>query len=217
MKDKEKALQLTPVSRETQSRLERFVDYLLERQKTLNLIGPATIPEIWTRHVSDSLQLLQHGARARLWVDVGSGSGFPGVALACALADADHGIVHLVESIGKKADFLREAVRIAGVPAIVHHDRIEKFGESFGDKPDVVTARAVAPLKRLLDQTFPLLRRGAIGMFMKGQDVDAELTEAAKYWSIDYELLPSVTSATGKILKVVHCERRNPSNRKSRL
>ena len=217
MSDKETALALTPVSRETQARLEVFVDYLLERQKTLNLIGPSTIPQIWTRHVADSLQLLDLAPDARIWVDAGTGGGFPGLVLAIALADRPDHRVLLVESVGKKADFLREAVRITGAPAEVHQERIEKFGESFGDKADVVTARAVAPLKVLLDQTFPLLRGGAIGLFLKGQDVEAELTEAAKYWTIQTNLLPSRTSTTGKIVKVVQCVRRNPKNQKAHL
>jgi 16S rRNA (guanine527-N7)-methyltransferase len=212
--DKDTALALTPVSRETQVRLEKFVDYLLERQQTLNLIGNSTIPQLWTRHIADSLQLLDLAPAANTWVDIGSGAGFPGIVLACALNERPRIKVHLVESIAKKAAFLREAARITGASAQVHNVRMEtlrpqNFGESSGDKVEVVTARAVAPLKVLLDQSFALLQRGAIGLYMKGQDVASELTEAAKYWSIEHELIPSRTSPGGTIVKVVHCELRH--------
>src|SRR5215470_3088320 len=120
--DRAEAFALTPVSRETEERLERFVELLLAWQKTTHLVSPASIPKLWTRHVADSLQLLDLAPQARLWVDLGSGGGFPGLVLACALADrpkADGAQVHLVESNSRKAAFLREAVRITGAPAMV--------------------------------------------------------------------------------------------------
>ena len=200
--DKRDALKLVPVSRETEQRLERFVDLLLTWQQTTNLISPATIPHLWTRHVADSLQLLDLVPAAKVWVDFGSGGGFPAIPVACALADRPNVKVHLVESNGKKAAFLREAIRITGVPALVHQKRIEDCGDSFGDKVDVVSARALAPLKTLCDQAFPLIANGAVGLFPKGQDVAAELTEAAKYWRIEAETLPSRTSPEGRIVRV---------------
>ena len=201
--DKARALALVTVSRETLRRLELFVDLLLLWQQRQNLIGPSTIPTIWTRHVADSLQLLEiAGEQAKIWVDFGSGGGFPGIPIACALADRPGAQVHLIESVGKKATFLREAVTVTGVPAQVHLIRAEKFGDSFGEKVDVVTARAVAPLKTLCDQAFPLIKRGAVGLFMKGQDVEAELTEAAKYWTIEADKVPSKTSPEGCIVVV---------------
>ena len=201
--DKARALALTPVSRETLQRLEMFVDLLLLRQQRQNLIGPSTIPMIWTRHVADSLQLLDCApAGAKLWADFGSGAGFPGIVVACALADTPGSQVHLVESVGKKVTFLREAVQVTGVPAQVHHMRAENFGDSFGDKVDIVTARAVSPLKTLCDQVFPLIQRGAVAVFPKGQDVEAELTEAAKYWTIEASKLPSKTSPQGCIVVI---------------
>src|SRR5579871_3687942 len=99
--DRARALTLTPVSRETGARLDRFVTLLLERRTRLNLIAPSTVPQIWTRHVADSLQLVGLAEDARLWVDVGSGAGFPGLAIACALAERPDVQVHLVESVGK--------------------------------------------------------------------------------------------------------------------
>ncbi len=200
--DRAEALRLTPVSRETQQRLETFVALLLQWQQKTNLISPATIPNLWTRHVADSLQLIDLAPNAKIWVDFGAGGGFPAIPVACALAERPGAQVHLVESNGKKAAFLREAIRATGVPAVVHQKRIEDCGDSFGDKVDVVSARALAPLKILCDQAFPLIARGAVGLFPKGQDVAAELTEAAKYWRIEAETVPSRTSPEGCIVVV---------------
>jgi 16S rRNA (guanine527-N7)-methyltransferase len=198
--DKARALKLTPVSRETEQRLDVFVDLLLQWQKKFNLIASSTIPIVWTRHVADSLQLIEHAPDASIWADFGSGAGFPGIPIACALADKPGAIVHLIESVGKKANFLRDVVRATGVPAVVHQIRAEKFVESCAETIHAVTARALSPLKTLCDQTFPLIARGAIGLFPKGQDVDAELTEAAKYWTIQASKAPSKTSPEGCIV-----------------
>ena len=202
MSDRDAALKLTPVSDDALARLDKFVALLTDWQRRINLIAPSTLPNIWTRHVADSLQLLPHAPNAKVWVDLGSGAGFPGIPIACALAQTPGAEVHLVESNGKKAAFLREVLRITAVPAVVHAERIENFGDSFGGQADVVTARALAPLKSLCDQAFPLLAKGAIGLFLKGQDVEAELTEAAKYWTVEAELKPSVTSRDGVIVVV---------------
>ncbi|HTL64389.1 MAG TPA: 16S rRNA (guanine(527)-N(7))-methyltransferase RsmG [Pseudolabrys sp.] len=206
--DKARALALFPVSRETEDRLNRFVESLLRWQNKLNLIGNSTIDEIWTRHVADSLQLLPLAPQARTWVDLGSGGGFPGMVVACALTGKAGACVHLIESNKKKAAFLREAVGVTGAPAVVHAIRAEKFGESCAEPIDVVTARALAPLKTLCDQAFPFLSRGAIGLFPKGQDVDAELTEAAKYWRLEASKVPSKTSPEGSIILIRGLEAR---------
>lgn len=200
--DKARALALTPVSRETETLLDRFVEVLLLATEHQNLIGPSTIPTVWTRHVADSLQLLDLAPDAKTWVDFGTGAGFPGIPIACALKDRPGAMVHLVESVRKKADFLREAVAATGVPAQVHHMRAEDFPASYGDSVDVVTARAVSPLKVLFELAFPLISRGAVGLFPKGQDVDAELTEAARYWIIEAKKAPSKTSPEGAIVIV---------------
>jgi 16S rRNA (guanine527-N7)-methyltransferase len=200
--DKARALQLTPVSRETEKRLDMFVEALLLWQQRMNLVASSTLPHIWTRHIADSLQLVALAPEARAWVDLGAGGGFPGIPIACALVDKSGTTVHLIESNGKKASFLREAVRVTGVAAQVHQQRAEKFGESFQETVHVVTARALAPLKTLCEQAFPLIARGAVGIFPKGQDVEAELTEAAKYWSIEAEKVPSKTSPEGCIVVI---------------
>jgi 16S rRNA (guanine527-N7)-methyltransferase len=208
--DKARALQLIPVSRETEKRLNMFVEALLLWQRTTNLVASSTLTKLWTRHVADSLQLIDLAPEARVWVDFGSGGGFPGLPIACALADQPSAMIHLIESNGKKAAFLREAVRVTGVPAKIHQERAEKFGETWQETVHVVTARALAPLKTLCDQAFPLIARGAVGLFPKGQDVDAELTEAAKYWSIEAEKVPSKTSPDGCIVVIrgLHARRR---------
>jgi 16S rRNA (guanine527-N7)-methyltransferase len=206
--DRAAALRLTPVSRETLRRLDIFVDTLLTWNARTNLIATSTVPHLWTRHVADSLQLLELAPDARVWVDLGSGAGFPGLVIACALADSPGAKVHLVESNAKKAAFLREAARLTQAPAVVHAERIERFVEVFSNSVNVVTARALAPLKTLLDQSVSLLKTGALGLFPKGQDVDAELTEATKYWNIKVNLALSRTDPKGRIVVVQALERR---------
>jgi 16S rRNA (guanine527-N7)-methyltransferase len=205
--DRARALTLLHVSRETLGRLDQFVTLLLKWQKTTNLVAPSTVERVWTRHVADSLQLLALAPDARVWVDLGSGGGFPGIALACALADTAS-TVHLVESNTRKCAFLREAARLVAVPALVHAMRIEEFVRRFDTSADAVTARALAPLHQVLAYAAPMLKRGAQGLFLKGQDVEAELTEASKYWTIDATLVPSITSAEGRIVVVRRAERR---------
>jgi len=203
--DRAQALALTPVSRETLGRLDRFAALLLEWQQRQNLIAPSTEPILWTRHIADSLQLLPLAPKARIWVDLGSGAGFPGLVIACALADLPDiraPRVHLVESTGKKAAFLREAAQITGAPATVHCERIADFVRHAPDRIDVVTARALAPLNKLLAEAYPLLKRGALGLFLKGQDVEAELTAASKCWSIQATLVPSRTDPRSRIVVV---------------
>ena len=207
--DRVRALTLTPVSRETTARLERFVELLLEWQGRMNLIGPSTEATIWSRHIADSLQLISLAPEARIWVDLGSGAGLPGLVVACALAETPGAQVHLIESSTKKAGFLREAVRETGAPAIVHSERIEDFVKHAPGHIDIVTARALAPLPKLLALAYPLLKRGATGMFLKGQDVDTELTAAAKCWYIQPTLANSRTDPRSRIVVLRGIETRD--------
>src|SRR5712671_7700656 len=128
--DRDAALALTPVSRETAARLDRYVELLLEWQAKTNLVAPSTLPTLWTRHIADSLQLLALAPAAKVWVDLGSGGGFPGVVLACALADTPGATVHLVERNAKKAAFLREALRVTASTGMVHLSDIEDIVET---------------------------------------------------------------------------------------
>jgi len=211
--DRARAIALFDDSREIAPdvllRLDRFVATLLQWQATTNLVAPSTLPELWTRHIADSLQLLSLAPDAKHWVDLGSGGGFPGLVIACALADTPGSVVHLVESNLKKAAFLREAARLAGAPAKVHAIRIEEFVDHFAEPVEIVTARALATLENLLESAYPLLKRGAEALFLKGRDIEVELTEASKCWSIDAESIPSATDSFGRIVRVrsVECLR----------
>jgi 16S rRNA (guanine527-N7)-methyltransferase len=231
--DRQNALAMFDVSRETVARLDRFVALLMVWQRRTNLISPSTIPSLWTRHVADSLQLFQlaaahpspsltlppeegrevggEGREGAVWLDLGSGGGFPGIVIACALADVPGAKIHLIESNMKKAAFLREAVRETKVPGIVHAARIEALVPVLGGAADYVTARALAPLPDLLDIIAPFLKKGAKALLPKGQDLDIELTKATKHWNIEAESVPSKTSKTGRILIVHALTRRTPT------
>jgi 16S rRNA (guanine527-N7)-methyltransferase len=225
--DRLNALAMFDVSRETIARLDRFVALLLVWQRRTNLISPSTIPSLWTRHVADSLQLLQlaaahpsssltlprggEGREGAVWLDLGSGGGFPGIVIACALADVPGAKIHLIESNMKKAAFLREAVRETKVSGIVHAARIETLVPVLGGAADFVTARALAPLPDLLEIIAPFLKKGAKAILPKGQDLDIELTKATKHWNIEAESVPSKTSKTGRILIVHALTRRTPT------
>ena len=191
--DRKAALKLTPVSRETLVRLDAYVALLLQWQAKTNLVAPSTLPHLWTRHISDSLQLVTLAPDAKVWADFGSGGGFPGIVLACALAETPGARIHLVERNVKKAAFLREALRVTRGAGQVHDRDIGDSVDSLPAHVDCVTARALAPLHELLDFAEPLFARGAIALFMKGRDVEAELTEATRYWNMTPILHPSVT------------------------
>ena len=206
--DKAAALALTPVSRETEARLDRYVDLLVAWQAKTNLVAPSTLPQLWTRHITDSLQLLDLAPSARRWLDFGSGGGFPGVVLACAMAEHEGASVQLVERIAKKAAFLREALRVTGGAGSVILADIGDYVDSSKAPIDCVTARAVAPLHMLLGYAEPLVSRGAKALFLKGQDVESELTEATKYWNIEPILHPSRTGGHGWIVELNKIERR---------
>jgi 16S rRNA (guanine527-N7)-methyltransferase len=207
--DRARALAMNPVSRETAQRLDRFVELLLKWQRVSNLIADSSVDHLWTRHIADSLQLIALAPHARTWVDLGSGAGFPGLVLACTLADTPGALVHLIESNAKKAAFLREAARITGAAAIIRHGRAEDLIPAWRDAVDVVTARALAPLSILVELAAPMVKRGAKALFLKGQDVEAELTQATKCWNIEAAVLPSRTDRGGRIVEIRALERRN--------
>ncbi|MGA0562004.1 16S rRNA (guanine(527)-N(7))-methyltransferase RsmG [Ancylobacter sp. VNQ12] len=200
--DRARALRLTPVSRETEDRLVAIIALLEKWQRTINLVAPASLPQVWTRHVADSLQLLPLAGEARRWVDLGSGGGFPGLVVAAVLAERPGADVTLVESDTRKAAFLREAARIAELPATVLPARIEQVAPKIAAGVEIVSARALAALPKLIDLAYPFLAQGATGLFLKGQDVDNELTETAKSWRIDAEIKESLTDRGGRIVIV---------------
>lgn len=200
-------MRLTPVSRETEERLALLVAELARWQKAKNLVSSATLTDVWTRHVADSLQLFALASDAKRWLDLGSGGGFPGLVLGICLAGTG-GHIDLVESNARKCAFLRHAARLTGAPVTVHTARIEDAIQEFTGKIDVVTARALAPLPNLLGWCKELLRTGALGLFPKGQYLDAELTEAAKYWKIQASTVTSVTDPAARILMIRGAEQR---------
>ncbi len=201
--DQIEALNLVPVSRETKERLEVYVDNLIRWQKIKNLVGPKTLAEVWTRHIADSAQLAPFiSSEAKCLVDLGSGAGFPGLVLACLHAERANFETHLIESNGRKAAFLREVARTLKLNVHVHDKRIEEALQAIAPQIDVLTARALAPLSDLFKMYGFLPRPPRKALFLKGQDIDSELTEAAKYWSINSEIVPSRTNPEGRILVV---------------
>jgi len=178
--------------------LERFQWLLIEWNQRMNLVGEASLGAFWRRHALDSAQLLPIAADAKVWADIGAGAGFPGVVLAILLKGVEGAMVHLVESREKRCAFLRVAGEALSLPAQVHCARAEDLAL----KVDVVTARAVAPLPRLLAFAKPYFARGASGLFLKGKGAEAEIAQARKAWRFSLEVLPSQTDPLGRILKI---------------
>lgn len=192
------------VSRETLDRLEAFVALLAKWNPAINLIAPRDLPGIWRRHILDSAQLLPllplaPAGRPRRIIDLGSGAGFPGLILAILGA----GEVHLIESDGRKCAFLMEAVRLTGATATVHNLRIESVPQKLpGLRADVIVARGLAPLDKLIGFSVPIIEKNGICLFLKGRNVASELTLAKKNWHMRVEQLPSRTSEAGIILRI---------------
>lgn len=178
--------------------LERFRALLTEWNTRMNLVGPATLPDFWNRHAWDSAQLLALAPEALTWADLGAGAGLPGVVLAVLGKGRDGYHVNLIESIAKRCRFLTEVVEALNLPASVHNAR----AEALDLQVQVVTARACAPMRRLLGYAQPYFRAGARGLFLKGQDVAMELEEAATYWDFDADLVESQSDARGQIVRV---------------
>jgi 16S rRNA (guanine527-N7)-methyltransferase len=178
--------------------LEQFRTLLTTWNEQMNLVGPSALAAFWPRHVWDSAQLLAIKPDARIWADLGAGAGFPGLVLAILLKDVPGAQVHLVESLAKRCRFLSEVVSVLQLPAQVHNAR----AESLRLRVDVVTARAVAPLSRLLEYGWPYLRNGAVALFLKGQDVESELDDATRYWGFDIRLWPSLSDPGGRVVEL---------------
>jgi 16S rRNA (guanine527-N7)-methyltransferase len=201
-RDRGDALGLVPVSRETAERFDCIVAELVRWQAVKNLVGASTLSTVWTRHVADSAQLLALVPGARRWIDLGAGAGFPGLIIAAMLADVSGADIHLVESNARKAAFLRETARRISLPVVVHTDRIESVTPRLSIDFDAVSARALAPLPQLLDLSSELLKKGAVGVFPKGRNGEAELTEASQSWIVDASAVPSLVDSTSSVLLV---------------
>ncbi len=189
-----------PVSRETGERLACYAELLQKWNPRINLVSPRDIENLWERHILDSLQLLPLLKGHKRFTDMGSGGGFPGVVLGIA-ADIP-GV--LIEADQRKAAFLREAARVSGARREVVASRLE---QAQVPPAPVVTARALAPLSRLLEWAFPLLEAGGRCLFLKGQQAAQEIREAEQDWRMDIRTYPSQTASDGVILEVSNFNR----------
>ncbi len=194
------------VSDEVREKLETYAALLRRWQKTINLVAPSTLDEIWHRHFADSAQLWRYRPvkaqeNIQTWLDLGSGAGFPGLVLAI-MASETGGTRHiLVESDSRKAAFMREVARETRVAVDILGMRIENpETQAKVGKADCVTARALAPLSRLVEIAAPYFASSTLGMFLKGRDVSAELENAARDWQFAFELIPSVTGEAGRVV-----------------
>lgn len=204
--DRQAAERSVNVSRETWARLERFVALLDKWQAVTNLVAPSTLDAVWTRHVADSAQLPRLALEnAAIWIDIGSGGGFPGLVVAAMRPNMQ---VHLVESVAKKAAFLREAARAMGLDVMVHAARAETILGVEVPSADVISARALAPLSDLVALSAPLLKTGAVGLFPKGRDAAAELTVTEKSWRFTGSLHRSLTDEDASIVRIDRFEGR---------
>jgi 16S rRNA (guanine527-N7)-methyltransferase len=188
------------VSRETMERLETHLDLLRRWNPRINLVSPASLGRAWERHFADSAQLWRlRPAGAQVWLDLGSGAGFPGLVVAAMGVETPGFEVHLVESDQRKAAFLSAVVRATGVPATVHADRVEALPPM---RADVVSARALAPLGTLLAMAEKHRRPGGTGLFPKGASVHKEIAEAAAHWRFDHAIHPSLTDPRAAIVEI---------------
>lgn len=194
-------VKLTNVSRETLDRLAAYVELLSAWNRRINLVGRDTIGDVWRRHILDSAQLYPLiPPQARILVDLGSGAGLPGLILSIMGVPE----VHLIESDARKAVFLREAIRVTGAAATVHPMRIDRV------KPfvaDVVTARALAPMGELLQISEPFQGPRTLCLFLKGRNVEEELTGIDKAWNMRLQRSPSLSDVSGCILRLENITR----------
>lgn len=212
IKTREDFAKAFPVSRETLERLETYEVLLRKWQRTINLVAPSTLNDAWGRHFADSAQLLALApSEATRWLDLGSGAGFPGLVLAILLAEREGATMTLIESDSRKAAFLREVARQTGVTVDILCERIEKVPTQAkvvsretaeSGEWDVITARALAPLPRLLDLAAPYFSQDTVGLFLKGREAQAEIAAAQSGWSFSFELHRSLTDEEGQVVLV---------------
>ena len=190
------------VSRETIDQLNIYVALLTQWQKRINLVANATLADVWHRHIADSAQLVALAPNARTWLDLGSGGGFPGLVAAIMLRGAGTQVT-LVESDRRKCAFLAEVARQTGVAVEIHTARIEQIATQGMLAPvDVVSARALAPLARLIPLSLPFFRDDTVGIFPKGRGAESEVAEARTAWAFEVEMVPSLTDEAARIVVV---------------
>lgn len=186
------------LSAEVMADLERYRGMLDQANQVMNLVGPSAMADFWRRHALDCAQLLELAPSARAWADLGTGAGLPGLVLAIRLKTTPGAKVVLVESLAKRCRFLAEVVGALALPAEV----VQARAEAGAQRVDVVTARACAPMERLLGYAAPWLRHGAIGLFLKGENAEAELQAARESWTFDADLLPSLSDPKGRLVRL---------------
>jgi 16S rRNA (guanine527-N7)-methyltransferase len=190
----------TDVSRETLADYQVWHDQIQRWNAKINLVSKAALEDFWFRHALDSWQITEKIPQtAESVLDFGSGGGFPGIAVAIHCKAAGQGRVTMVESVGKKANFLKSMVRTLKLPAGVRSERIEALEPM---EADVITARAFAPLPRLFEYAAPFWAADTVGVFHKGENCQRELTNAQKTWHFDVESYPSLTDPVSVILKI---------------
>jgi 16S rRNA (guanine527-N7)-methyltransferase len=197
------------VSRETLARLGCYAELLARWQRSTNLVAASTLRHVWSRHFADSAQILALAPEARLWLDLGTGAGFPGLVIALLAADNSGFRMHLVDSNAKKCAFLAEAARATKLSVDIHNERIEEFAQKAPRLiPDIVCARALAPLPRLFELAAPFFGERTRGLFLKGRAAEAELEGARSLWDFEGRLHQSITSEDSSIVEIMHLRRR---------
>ena len=189
------AIDLTPAR---QQDIERYRDMLAIANQHTNLVGASTLVDFERRHFIDCAQLVYFEPQARVWADLGSGAGLPGLILAILMKGRAGGHVHLVESMAKRCRFLADVASRLSLPVTLHNARAEDLSL----KVEVVTARACAPLSRLLAFSQPYLVRGARALFLKGQDVDREIEDARKAWRFSCRASQSLSDPRGRVIAI---------------
>ena len=196
-------IQAFDVSRETGARLEVYADCLREWQRAINLVSPTTINDLWQRHFADSSQVLAHIGDSQTFADLGSGAGFPGLIIAIMTHEQKNRSIQLIESNGKKCAFLRHVARQTGVTVEIIEARIETLSEKPTLAPvDCITARALAPLGKLLNYAAPLFAENTKALFLKGKDVGREIKDAETNWCFEFDLHQSKTDPEGQIVEI---------------
>ncbi len=195
------------VSRETMERLEIYANLLRDWQKTINLVAPSTLDHLWQRHFADSAQVLVHTPETAVtWLDLGSGGGFPGLVLAILVTDMGRATqpkaFRLIESDARKAAFLREVARQTKLPVDILCGRIEKIAIQDRFDSDVITARALAPLDRLLPLISPFFSVKSKAFLLKGRNAAAEIKAAEKNWRFVCDLVPSLTDRDARLIVI---------------
>ena len=189
------------ITADSVARLDIHLRLLEDWQKAKNLVSASTLQDAWARHTLDSAQLLRHGPAGADWLDLGSGAGFPGMVLAILMAETA-GLVQLVEANGRKVAFLRAVSRETGISVKIHHARVEALSTEETGPVGIVTARAFAPLPKLIGYSAPWFAKGAYALFLKGEDVDNEIVDAAKSSAFQYDQIRNAVTPGGSVLKL---------------